>query len=589
MELTGGQIIAEYLAREGVPYLVGIPGHGSMALFDAFKERDDVKVITVRHEQGAAHMADGYFRATGVPLATATSIGPGSTNTIIGAVSAYVDSSAMVLFTGATQTYMYGSGVLQEIERQHDQDFAGMMRPVTKRSWSVLRVDLLPDVLPRAFNWALTGRPGPVHIDLPMDVQAHSADVNLDLSFPALRRPQGRIRPDPDLIVKAVDLLLAAKRPLVLVGGGVDRAKASAALRAFIEASQTPFVTTMMGKGLIPEDHTLCAQHTGANGTLVGNQMSRSADLILAIGTRFSEQTSSSYAPGRSFNIPPTKLAHIDIDPTEIGKNYPVEVGIVSDALTALQALNDELNGRRIPDRSDYLTELAELQAKYTKSIEDRWQPSLLSMSRLWGELRKVLPREAVVLTAAGHPQIRLFQEFPVLEPGGWHTSGGYSTMGWSLPASMGVKLAEPECPVLAIVGDGAFTMTIEELAVAADYHIPVIVVVVNNSGWVSIRDFQRGMFGEERAFAVDFGPKAEGAIRSPDFVAIAKGFGVEAERVTAIEGVEAAIKRALASGGPYVIDIPVTRDPKYSGGEEFGHWDLPVPAYLEKAKQART
>ena len=294
MQLTGGEIIAEYLIKEKVPYVLGIPGHGCLGLFDAFKGREDrIKILQVRHEQSAVHLADGYFRVLGQPLAVYTSIGPGATNTVIGAATAYVDSTAVLIVTGDTHTYMFGKGVLQEIERKHTSDFPRVLEPVVKRYWQVTNVQRLPGIMQQAFNQMLTGRPGPVHIAMPMDVQADSA--NLEIPEPDERKPRGRASGDPAQINEAVELLKSAKRPVILAGGGVLTANASPELLQLAEKIDAAVLTTLQGKSAFPEDHSLSGWLAGAKGTMCGNQLSRKADVLLAVGCRFADQTTSSY------------------------------------------------------------------------------------------------------------------------------------------------------------------------------------------------------------------------------------------------------------------------------------------------------
>ncbi len=583
MALTGGEMVAEYLIAEGVPYVFGIPGHGDMAAFDALKDREDrIAVIAPRHEQAAAHMADAYFRASGRPLATLTSIGPGSMNVATGLTTAFVDSIPLISFTGGPQTYMLGRGVLQELERQQDNVFPQIIEPMVKRNWDVQHVDLLADVLPRAFNTMLSGRPGPVHIELPMDVQAETTD--LPVPDPAARRPaRGRLRADPDAVDAAAAKLLAAERPIILAGGGCLTAEAATEVRAVAEYLDAPVVVTMMGKGVFPEDHPLAAEHTGSNGTAVGNHMSREADVILAVGTRFAEQTSSSYVDGQSFSIPPTEIVHFDIDPTEIGKNYPTAVGAVCDARSGLADLLDALQDRGGPagiDRPEYRAELAEWRQRWREQIKQRWSDEL-SMSRVLHEVRQATPRETIAIASAGHPQIQAFQEFLSYEPRTWLSPGGYSTMGYTLPAAIGAKLAQPDRPVVGFAGDGDLQQTIQELAVAAETGAACIIACLNNTGWLSIRDFQRGMFGEDRAFSVEFRSRRGDQLMPVDFVAIAKAFNCAAERVETADQVAGAVQRALASEGPYLIEFVLSRRPEDTEGINVGHWDLPRPAYL--------
>jgi acetolactate synthase-1/2/3 large subunit len=584
---TGGELIADYLIEQRVPYVCGIPGHGDMGIFDAFKDRADrITVLQARHEQSAGHIADAYFRACGRPLATLTSIGPGSANLTMALATAYVDSQAMISITGGVQSYMDGTGVLQEIERQRDADFPSVLRPVVKRGFAVHRVDQLPRALHRAFNVALAGRPGPVHIDVPIDVQALTGEEHrLDAGTHRATHPSAY--PDPEGIEQIAAALVAAARPVVLAGGGCIQAGAHSELRRVAELLQAPVLATMMGKGVFPEDHPLAAEHTGANGTLCGNHFSREADVILAVGTRFAEQTASSYKHGESFSVPPTRILQIDVDPREIGKNYPVEVGVVADARAALQALAAALEERRpwLPDRREYTAEVASWKERWRAAIRERWDPGVLSMSQAIHTLREVLPREGIVIASAGHPQIQMFQEFVSYEPRTWLTPGGYSTMGFTVPGAIGAKLARPDVPVVGVAGDGDFLMSIQELALAVQESVPVVYLVLNNIGWVSIRDFQRGMFGPERDFAVEFRRRRGGELVTPDFVGVARAFGASAFKVTELEQLRPALEAALRSEGPAVVEAMLARDPRATEGINAGFWDLPKPAYLGEAR----
>lgn len=582
MRLTGGEMIAEYLIAQDVPYVTGIPGHGDMAMFDAFKGREDkITMIAPRHEQSAAHIADAHFRASGVPLATMTSIGPGSLNVATGLATAYVDSIPMISFTGGPQTYFAGRGVLQELERGRENAFPDIIAPMVKRGWNVQHTELLPDVLPRAFTWALSGRPGPVHLEIPMDVQARA--IETEMPRPAEHPQVTTVRADPDALDRAAELLLAAKRPVILAGGGCIQAEASEQLRAVANRLQAAVVATMMGKGVFPEDHPLSAEHTGSNGTMVGNHMTREADVILAVGTRFAEQTCSSYEPGQSFSIPPTKIIHLDIDPTEIGKNYPTEVGAVCDARSGLADLLDAINDRGGPEdceRSEYVAEIADWRERWRAAQQERWTENL-SMSRVLHEIRRLTPRETIAIASAGHPQIQAFQEFLAYEPRTWLSPGGYSTMGYTMPAAIGAKLAKPDVPVIGFAGDGDLQQTIQELALAAELGSDIVIACLNNTGWLSIRDFQRGMFGEDRAFSVEFRAREDERLMPVDFVSIARAFNCEAEKVSDVTQIDGAMERALGSGGPYLVEFDLSREPRDTEGINSGHWDLPKPEYL--------
>jgi acetolactate synthase I/II/III large subunit len=590
MKLTGGEIVAEHLIAEGVPYVVGIPGHGCLGLADAFiGRRDRIRLLQVMQEVGGVHLADGYYRAGGRPLAVFTSIGPGAINTAIGAATAFVDSTPVLIVTGSAHTHMRGKGLLQEMERSRDDDFERVMEPVVKRSWRVDTVEQLPSILKRAFNVMMTGRRGPVNVVLPMDVQSDAADVKL--ASPERSVPSGRVQGDPVEIDRAVRLLARAKRPVILAGGGVAASGAEEALLALARAKGAAVVTTMAGKGCFPEDDPLYAWHTGSKGTSVGLHMTSTADVLLAVGCRFADQTACSYREGIAFAIPPTKLIQVDIEPYEIGKNYPVEVGIAGDAREVLEDMACEVE--MIAEKEDiqnpgFLEELEAERKKWLKqlgrlrSVRTRYP----TISQLLYELRGVMERDAYLVTSSGNTQAQMLQEFPFYMPGTCITTGGFSTMGFTLPASIGVKLARPDRQVVGLVGDGDFLMTMQEMATEMMLEVPVVLVVANNMGWLAIKDLQMDAFGEERSVAVDF-ETASGEIYSPDIKAAAKAFGLYAQRVEKRSGIGPAVKRALTQGRPSVVEVMVHREFPYSGSPAVGWWDVPVPAYLKKRRNA--
>ena len=588
MRLTGGQILAHYLVREGVPYTVGIPGHGCWAILDAFADFSDrLTTLQVMHEQSAIHLADGYYRVKGQPLMAFTSIGPGATNTAVGIATAYVDSTAVLLVTGSPHTYMRGRAVLQEIERTQWANFPRMMEPIVKRYWQVSRVDQLPYVLHRAFNQMLSGRPGPVLIDMPMDVQADDADVTIP--EPASREPQGRPRPDVASVERAAHLLTEARRPVLLAGGGVITAEASAELVALAEHLGAPVVTTWMGKGAIPEDHELNAWSVGDTASTSGNALARSADVLLAVGCRFTDWSASSYRRDVTFSIPPTRLIHVDIDPHEIGKNYPCEIGLVADARAALVDLLEavrQVGPARDYHESSYFEETQRLKKDWeeTQSLRRNSDAVPMTQPRAVQELRAALDRSAIVVTGAGLVQGVVRQDFPVYEPRTHITSGGFSTMGFTVPAAIGAKLAAPERQVAGIAGDGDFLQTMQEMAAAAMLDLPVLFVVLNNAGWISIKGGQLANFG--RTFVTEF-QRRDGSLYTPDFAAAARSFGLHGERVDRPEEVAPAVRRALATGGPALVEVTVAREFPDAGATKTGWWDVPVPTYhVERRRQ---
>lgn len=590
MKLTGGEIILKYLKKEGVPYILGIPGHGCMGIFDAVKtahEKGDIKYIQVKHEQAAIHLADGYYRVAGEPLAVFTSIGPGALNTAIGMGTAYVDSTAVLLFSGDTHVHMKGVGVLQEIERFQDSNFIKALEPLSKRSWRVESIAQLPRILKRAFGLMLNGRSGPITIAMPMDVQAADLDVDIaEAPERLLERPAGNAQ----AIAEAVELMKTAKKPLILLGGGALRAGCAKELQELAELWGAAVITTLAGKSAFPEDHDLYGFHTGSKGTPVGSQLAREADVVLALGSRFADETTSSYKAGRSFSFPETKLIHVDLDTGELGKNYRCDIGILGDLRLVVNQLIDEYK-KQVTNPKDYR------EKEYTKHIADlkkKWQDYLseirsvkldkVTISQLLGLMNEHLPEDTIIATSSGNTQAQLFQEYCFKKPGTGLTTGGFSTMGWALPAAMGAKLAKPDSPVVALVGDGDFMMVMQELSTMAQYDIPVVVVMVNNYGWMAIKDLQVDVLGEERTFGNDWERKNE--LYTPDFHSIAESFGIFSQKISQGHEVQEALEKAITSGIPAFIEVDVHRDYPYSGGKAFGWWDVPIPTYMTELRE---
>src|SRR5277367_2021945 len=582
--MTGGQIIVDHLVRENVPYTFGIPGHGNTALLDAFVDRkSEIDVIPSMHEQNASHMADGFYRTSSKIAAVCTSIGPGATNTLTGVATAFADSMPQLLICGGVHTYMMNRGVLQEIDRPHGDNFPRMVEPVVKRWWQPSRVDQLPTVLNQAFNAMLEGRRGPVMINMPQDLQAESATVDIE---PAKdRRTDARTFGDPDYITRAARLLLSAERPVILAGGGVIAADASPELVAIAEHVGAAVTTSFMGKGSIAEDHPLFAWACGDLGSIPGNACTREADVILAIGCRFSDRIASSYRPGVTFDIPKTKLIHVDIDGFEIGKNYPVEVGIIGDAKAVLSAILAEMRDHATP--RDYkngvqfsrLQKLKEEWIAYLRPMREANVSPMTASQVLW-EARQALPRDTIVVTDSSNPQNQVFNEFPVYGPKQHITAGGFSGIGFALPAAIGAKLGAPNAPVVAICGDGAFLQTGQELATAVMMGIPAIFLIINNGGWGAIRNLQLNMFGEDREIITGF--------RTPDnqpwsahIANFAQSLGAAAERVEDPLQIGAALQRAIRSGRPYVVEAICAIERPWSNMHPTGWWDITVPAYL--------
>jgi len=582
VEYTISEIIADYLIAEGVEYAFGVPGHGCTAFTDVFCDRvGKIKPIMVRHEQGAVHAADGYYRASGKPAICFTSIGPGATNLVTGLATAYVDSSAVIALCGCEPQRDVESGVLQAIYRSHESDFENIMRFTNKRVWTIHKPERTPDIIARAYKEAVTGRPGPVLIAMPFDIQSKAIEVTA-LPEPSRRRPVGRILGDPDLVKEAAKLLASAEKPAILAGGGVILSGASEELVRVAEILGSPVITTMMGKGAIPEDHPLFAGYGGWSGTIPGNEVAKNCDVLLAVGARFADLSTSVYEKGVTYSIPPTKLIHLDLDQLEIGKNYPVEIGIVGDAKATLGLLIKDLEaivGMRKYEDLPWVKRMRRLKKDWEGSLEKARSSSKSppTVPRLLKELRSILDRDAIVLGEAGWAQIFLFQQFPVYLPRTHISSGGFSTMGFSVPAAIGAKLAQPERQVVACPGDGGFLMTLHEVATAVQYNIATVTIIINNLGWLCIRDLQWIQCAKGRDIATMFNYE-DGKPYDIDFEAFAKSFKAYGATIRKPEEIAPTVKDALKSGMPAVINAYVDTE---AVPPMPGKWELPKPEYL--------
>ena len=588
-KMTGSEVVAQALTEYGVEYIAGIPGHGNWALVDAFLQDDcKVKFIQVMHEQSAIHMADGYYRASGKPMAATTSVGPGATNTVIGLATAYADSTSVFYINGSPSTHMKGHGVMQEIERQQENAFPRIMEEVTKRSYSAIRVEEVPFIMHRMFNTMTTGRPGPVHMELPMDLQCEVADVDIhDLTK---RIPIGVSHPDPKAITCAVELLLSAERPVIVAGGGAITANASHALTKLAERVGAAVSFTWNGKGAINEEHELCVGAIGQTGTSSGNEITAGADVVISVGCRFTDWSASSYAKGVTFSFPPAKLIHIDMDPHEIGKNYPTEVGIVADAKVTLEAIMERITDLQsinaLKKHQPFLVNVQTAKDKWEAMLAPRRDSteSPFTSQHPLKILREVLDRDGIVTAGSGNTQGAVKQTFPVYQPRTHLTSGSFSPMGWAYPAALGAKLACPDQQVVAILGDGDFMMCAPEMGGAVMHNIPVVAMVQNNSGYMSIRGGQRKFMGRHvgSEFNTDGG---NGEPYTADITKMAKSFGMHAVRVTESKNLRAALEEALALGKPALIEVITSRDA--AGPFASGWWDFPSPAYYEKEQEA--
>jgi acetolactate synthase-1/2/3 large subunit len=455
-----------------------------------------------------------------------------------------------------------------------------MVAPVVKRWWQPSRLEQFPSMLTQAFNAMLDGRRGPVLLDIPQDLQAEFGEYEPPApgAHRAMRRPRG----DTRLITKAARLLSDAKRPVLIAGGGVLAAEASSELQAVAEHLGAPVTHSTMGKGAISGDHELYAWSCARS--IPGQGMAKTADVILAVGCRFSDTATSSYRPGVTFGIPPTRLIHVDLDGFEIGRNYPVEVGIIGDAQIVLEDLLRELRAIGPPREyreSEYFEELQDLKRQWEHRLEPMRTTDHLPMtnSRVLVEARKVLPRDAILVTDSSNPAISAGNEFPVYGPKLNIVAGGMSGIGFGIPAAIGAQLGQPEKNVLAIVGDGSFLQTGQELAVAAILNLPLVVLVFNNGGWGAIKDLQTTLFGEGREINTGF-QKRTGERYFVNATEFARALGCQAERVENPSELGEVLAHALATDGPFVVEAMTADELPWSAPHGVGWWDITVPAY---------
>jgi acetolactate synthase-1/2/3 large subunit len=562
--------LVKYLEARGVEFVFGLCGHTNIAVLSAL-EKSKITFVNTRHEQVAAHAADGYARAKNQTAVVLSHLGPGLTNAATGVANASLDSVPMVVIAGDIPSHYYGKHPHQEVNMHADAAQFEIYRPFVKRAWRVERPDLFPEILEKAFSLAESGRPGPVLVDVPMDI--FSADVDVAL-FERLRHNTKKLsRPslDDETATAIVKAFSQAKRPLLYVGGGIVRANATAELRAFVDHLQLPVAYTLMGKGAVPDDHPFVLGMTGFWGTKYINEQCRTADWIMGVGTRFSEADCSSWYPEYTFSIPPTKLIHIDIDPCEIGRNFPVEIGAVADLKPALTVLN-RVARKLLPDgikRPQVAKEIAANREAFIAGNRAHAQSNAYPMrpERILADVREVLPRNAFITTDVGWNKNGVGQQFPVLEPGTILTPGGYATMGFGAPGALGAKLAQPDRVVVSLVGDGGFGQNPAMLATAYEQNIAVVWVIMNNNAFGTIAGLERAHFGT--TFGTVF--EKNGKPYNPDYAGMAKAYGVDGIRITSAAEFKPALERAIKSNSPYVIDVSMQNEPVPT----FGHWNI--------------
>ncbi|MBF0493261.1 MAG: biosynthetic-type acetolactate synthase large subunit [Deltaproteobacteria bacterium] len=546
MKLTGAQIVIQAFKDLGVEVVFGYPGGAILYVYDEIYKNPDLKHILVRHEQGAIHMADGYARVTGKPGVCIVTSGPGATNAVTGLATAYMDSIPLVVVTGQVALPMIGNDAFQEA------DVVGITRSCTKHNYLVKDINQLQKVLKEAFVVATTGRPGPVVVDIPKDIQQHSAEY-LPMESVQVRSPKRVTRPDHKQIQKALDLLLTAKSPLLYVGGGAVIADADPEIKELANLLHLPVSMTLMGLGAFPGTDALSLGMLGMHGTYFANMAIHHCDVLFAIGSRFDDRVTGKLS---EFSVNSKKI-HIDVDPANIGKNVKIEAPILGDVKTVLQEMLKLL--RNLPSekiekfKKQIETWWKRIQAwkakapiTYTQSMSEKTKPQYVL-----DQLYTLTQGDAIVTTDVGQHQMWTAQFYQLAKPKRWCTSGGLGTMGYGFPAAIGAQLAHPEATVICVSGDGSIQMNIQELGTAVEWKLPVIVAILNNGYLGMVRQWQE-LFYDNRLSQVTFGCM-------PDFVKLAESYGAQGFCVTEASQVIPVIQKALATRDrPTIIDFKV-------------------------------
>ncbi len=580
--MKGGQLIAETLVQEGVPYIFGICGHGNVGLLDALYDvRDKLQLISPRHEQCAGHMADAYFRVKHRPVVTLTSTGPGSANLVMSLATALSDSSAFMAITANVPTSQHNRAPFQELYKHNQADFAQVLRPVVKRAFQPTRVDMLPLALRQGLDTMVTGRPGPVNLDIPYNVFQEEADVELPARS-NLDRPHRAGASDAD-IQTTLDLLAAAQQPVLFIGHGATLSEAGPQITALAQRLGIPVITSPNGMGCISGNDPLALGFIGRNGAYPANQAGRFADLVVTLGTRFDDRSSSSWHPGYSWNFPKTKLVHVDIDPQELGRNYPPTLGVIADVQTFTQQLLNALPQRpalTAEKHAPWLAQVRGWQTEWEAFVRPHFGDSTspLRPEFVVGTLQKVLPDDVILALDSGVHHNWFMQFWRSSRPQSMLNSWGYSSMGFGVCGVLGAQLAAPDRPCVAVVGDGGFTMAPYVLCTAVEYNLPVVWIVWNNFAWGAIRDLQYGLFSG-REIGTAFYKGQTGESYNPDFAAWARACGADGSTVTRPQDLAGAVEQALKNRRPCVIDVHVDANVR---PPSTGTWQLPPIPYRE-------
>ena len=554
--------LVDYLERRDTKYIFGLCGHTVIAMLDALEKSKNLKYISVRHEQIASTAADGYARATGRASVVLCHLGPGLTNATTGVANASLDSIPMVVIAGDVPSYYYGKHPHQEVNMHADASQYEIYKPFVKRVWRIDRAEMFPEILDKAFRLAESGRPGPVLISVPMDMFSREVDTRF---FERTRLDSHEtVKPslDEEAAKKIVKALVEAKNPVIHVGGGIILARASEELKDFVEFLEIPVSRTLMGQGALSDKHPLMMGMTGFWGTYFINGKTSQADVILGLGTRFAEADSSSWYNGITFDADKTKFMQIDIEPSEIGRNYPVSIGAEADLKSALKVLlkvAKELypNGKKHPEIIKAIEKYKKEFKDSNKTIEEDGRYPM-TPQRILKDVREVLPEDAIICTDVGWNKNGVGQQFDITQPGTIMHPGGLATMGFGSAALLGVKLAKPDKKVITLIGDGGFGTNPSVLATAKEYNIPVVWVVMNNYAFGTIAGLEGAHYKHNfgTVFRIDSKPY------NPEWSEVAKAYGIKAKKIQSADEFKEAFREAINSNEPYLLDVPMENIP---------------------------
>jgi len=551
--------IVDYLERRDVGYVFGLTGHTVIAMIEALGRSKKVKYISMRHEQIAAHAADGYARVKKKAGVLLCHLGPGLCNATTGVANASLDSIPLVVIAGDVPSYYYGKHPHQEVNMHCDASQYDIYKPFVKRAWRVDDAESMPEILDKAFRLAESGRPGPVLVSVPMDIFSREIDVALfERTF---RDSHTTIRPalDPDCAKEIAKKLVDAKNPVLQAGGGILLSGASDELAALAEFLDIPISRSLMAQGCVSDKHPLMLGQTGFWGFELTHQETLNADVVLALGTRLAEANSSSWYPGVTFNPASTKFIQIDIDPAEIGRNYPVEIGAQADLKVALKQILAEVKvicpgGKQ---NLELRKRISDFKAKFKEENKAICDDARFPMTpqRILRDVKAALPEDAIIMTDVGWNKNGVAQQYDITIPGTIHHCSGLATMGFGSAALLGAKLAAPDKTVVTLIGDGGFGTNPSVVAAAVEHGINVVWIVMNNSAFGTIAGLQNASYGNK--FGTVF-HTPDGSSYTPDWAAVARGYGIKAKKIASADEFAGALKEALDSGEPYLLDVPM-------------------------------